>query len=178
MAKFITGRAMLAQTYFAGKWHTLHNQLFLDDDNRLYFVPRYFVTDGYTIPKSLALLGGGKMEWDIRPAIQHDFECKYHKIFRLKKELTLEELRKTNILRDITKNGITITVCENIEAEFLEIIDSTFNQANSRFKRSLKALDNMKNWRINMMRFAVNFNIGWIFGKKELEIGKIYKDYI
>ncbi len=176
MVKFITGKAVLAQDEFLDNWITLHNQLFQDKDGNLYFVPRFFKTDGYTIPNYLAFIGGSKMEYDLRPAIQHDFECKYHKVIMVTK--TLDELIDENYVKEITKNDTKITICEDIPIEYLKVKDTTFNQANNRFKRALKSLGQIKPWRINLMRFAVNFNISWAFSKKELELEKFYKTTI
>lgn len=177
MAEFITGKAVLAQSDENGEWFTLHNQLFQDSDGGLYFVPRYFMTDGYTIPKTLAFIGGSKMEWDIRPAILHDFECKYHKVLRIK-GISLNNLRTQGYLREIVKEGIRITVCENLPVEYLVLEDTTFNKANCRFKRGLDALGSIKSWRVNMMRFAVNFNVGWIWSKKEFDFSRIYRGLV
>lgn len=176
MGSFITGQAFLGQDEYGLCWYTLHNQLYLDDDGELYFIPRYFETDGYTIPKCLAVLGGDKMEWDIRPAIQHDFECRYHKAVKV--VLSLNELRKKGIIREIEKENKNITICENIALEYLKTEDVNFNQANNRFKRTLKASKNIKTWRVNMMRFAVNFNLSWVWSIDTLDMNKFYKEMI
>ena len=177
MAEYITGKAVLAQSDENGEWFTLHNQLFLDNNSKLYYVPRYFMTDGYTIPKALAFIGGSKMEWDIRPAILHDFECRYHKVLRVQ-GVSINDLRERGYLREIDKNGVKITVCENLPVEYLVLEDTTFNRANCRFKRGLQALGSVKPWRVDMMRFAVNFNVSWIWSKKEFDFSKIYRGLV
>ena len=58
MGNFITGKAEVKQSDINGKWYTSHNQLYQDDDGVLYLVPRNYQTDGYTIPRWLAWLGG------------------------------------------------------------------------------------------------------------------------
>ncbi len=176
MGKFITGKALIKQSDIDGIWYTLHNQLYQDDDKRLLFVPRFFLTDGYTINNLLAPLAGGKMQWDIRPSVEHDIECKYHCVIEVK--VTLDFLIASGIVRDIEKDGKKITVCENIPIEYLSVEKTTFNQTNCRFKRMMKAVGCIKNWRINMMRFAVNFNIGWLFTKNELKLENLYKEFI
>lgn len=175
MAIFITGKAVLGQDDKQEKWITLHNQLFADDDYNIYYVPRYFQTDGYSIPKCLTTIGGSKMEYDIRPAIQHDFECKYHKAIKVK--ISFSQLKQKGLVREIEKNGILLTICENIPLEYLEVVNVNFSQANNRFKRGLKAVGLTKA-RINMMHFAVYFNFGWLFSKKELDLEKLYKEKI
>lgn len=175
MSDFVTYKSAIGQDEKPGEWFTLHNQLFIDDDGELYFVPRYFITDGFTIPKCLACLGGSKMEWDIRPAVQHDFECKYHKALRV--NVPFWTLKQEGLIREIQKDGRAIIICEDIPLKYLDVIDVTFSEANNRFKRALKAV-NIKPWRVNMMRFAVNFNIPWLWSKKELDVNKFYKEKI
>lgn len=178
---FITDFAELGQTAEPNYWYTKHNQLFKDQDGVIYLVPRYFITDGYTIPDWIAWLGGGKMKWDTRPAIGHDFDCKFHQCIRV--ILTEEELRRRRFLRTHKKqfgdDTYLITVCDDIPIDYLAIEPVTFNQANSKFKRMMKATGNIKNWRINLMRAAVNLNIGWLkSGKEKIDLNKIYKGYI
>ncbi len=81
-------------------------------------------------------------------------------------------------LREISKDGKAITVCENLPLNYLSIENTTFNKANSRFKRALKSLNTIKAWRVNMMRFAVNFNLGWLWSEKELQTNGFYRRLI
>lgn len=174
--KFLTGKAVVKQSEKDGLFYTCHNQLYEDYNGELIFVPRLFETDGYTINNNLAFIGGGKMQWDIRPAIGHDFECKYHKYIKVC--CSISELKSMNILRTIEKNGETINICENIPTEYLKLMKTSFNESNSRFKRMMKAVDCIKNWRINMMRIAVNFNLNWFFIHNCLYLDKLYKETI
>lgn len=179
--RFLTYFSEMGQTPKPNIWATLHNQLFKDDDGVIYLVPRYFLTDSYTIPDWLCWLGGGKMKWDNRPAIGHDFDCKYHQTIKVC--LSEDELRQKGILRHHTKlidgDTIVIPVCEDIPIEYLCVERVTFNQANSKFKRMMLATNNIKKWRANLMRFAVNFNIGWLnSGKEKIDLNKIYKGCI
>lgn len=179
--KFLTYFSEMGQTAEPNIWITLHNQLYKDQDGAIYLVPRYFLSDSYTIPDWLAWLGGGKMKWDNRPAIGHDFDCKFHQCIKV--HLTENELREKGILRHHTKvigdEYFVIPVCEDIPIEFLSIEPVTFNQANSKFKRMMLATENLKKWRVNLMRFAVNFNIGWLkSGKEKIDLNRIYKGYI
>ena len=95
---FLTGKSRFEQTDIEGIWKTLDNQLYLDEDNTLYLVPRYFLTDGYTIPNWIAWLGGSKMQWDTRCSTQHDFECKFHKIIIV--NLSIAQLKKMKFLKE------------------------------------------------------------------------------
>lgn len=179
--KFLTYFTEIGQTAEPNYFCTKHNQLFLDENGAIYLVPRFFMTDGYTIPDWIAWLGGGKMKWDIRPAIGHDFECKYHQCIRVL--LTEKELREQGYLRHKKKilgdNTYFIPICEDIPIRHLGIENVTFNQANSRFKRMMKATGNLKTWRINLMRCAVNFNIGWLkSGKEKIDLSKIYREVV
>jgi len=174
LGRFITGKAATEQSDKDGLWYTLHNQLFMDEDGQLYLVPRNFKTDGYTIPLWIAWLGGGKMQWDIRPAIEHDFECKFHQEILVK--LTIYELMQKGLIRNKTVDDRGILICENIPAEYLELRKVNFSQVNGKFKRMMKATNCIKSWRINMMRFCVNFNPGWIATRNNsFDLANIYK---
>lgn len=172
---FLTAKAEMEQTDKTGIWQTLHNQLYWDEDGEIYLVPRYYLTDGYTIPLWLAPLGGGKMQWDVRCAIQHDFECQYHQELVVK--LSLAQLCAEKFLRNhITAENKVLIVCRDIPSEFLEVRDTNFKKVNDKFKRMMKATNSLRPWRINLMRFAVNFNIGWLSsGKKSINLNKLYR---
>ena len=179
--EFLTYFTEVAQTAEPNYWITKHNQLFKDEDGSIYLVPRFFITDGYTIPDWIAWLGGGRMKWDIRPAIGHDFDCHYHQ--SIKVHLTKKELIDKGYLRSYKKcfgdEWKLITICDEIPIEYLSIESVTFNQANSKFKRMMKATENIKKWRINLMRAAVNLNINWLkSGKVKIDLTKIYKEVI
>ena len=176
MGKFLTGKAVIKQSEKDGLYYTLHNQLYEDDNKELIYIPRFFTTDGYTINNILAPIAGGKMQWDIRASIGHDFECKYHKYIKIC--ASVFDLKSMGMLKTIEKNGEIINICENIPIECLTLQKTSFNQTNSRFKRMMKATNCIKSWRINMMRLAVNFNIGWLWNKKEIDLEKIYKELI
>lgn len=179
--EFLTAKTIMCQGCEEEMAYTLHNQLFQDSDGTIYLVPRYFETDGYTIPCWLAWLGGSKKRYDLRPAIGHDFDCKYHQTIVV--NLTKEQLQKKGLLYHKEKKlgGVTyvIPVCDDIPIKYLTVKKITFNQANSKFKRMMKATNQIKAWRVVMMRCAVNFNIGWLFsGKSEINLENIYKNVI
>lgn len=176
MGTFLTARAAVKQTAEDGIWQTLHNQLYMDDDGQLYLVPRYYETDGYTIPLWIAWLGGGKMEWDIRPSTAHDFECQYHQELIVTISKTL--LKQKGFLRKhITENKEEVWICEDIPIEFLKVRNTTFKKVNAKFYRMMLAASDIKNWRAKMMFYAVHLNIGWLnSGKKPFDLGKIYKN--
>jgi len=172
---FLTAKAEMEQTEKDGIWRTLHNQLFMDVDGQIYLVPRNYLTDGYTIPSWIAWLGGGKMQWDIRPSIGHDFECQYHQELVVK--LKLEELSQKGFLRNhTTPDNKVILVCDNIPAEFLELRNTTFKNVNAKFLRMMQATRAIKAWRSKLMFGAVHLNVGWLAsGKKPFDLSKIYQ---
>ena len=175
MGIFLTAKAEIVQADKAGIWQTSHNQLFMDDDKQIYLVPRHYFTDGYTIPTPVAMLGGEKLEFDIRPSTGHDFECQYHQELAIK--LTKDELWQQGFLR-IHKNEYNeeLMVCDDIPLEFLDLRSTTFTKANAKFLRMMQSTNAIKKWRASMMFVAVHLNIGWLFsGKKPFNINNIYK---
>lgn len=174
MGYFLTDRAEMQQSNIDGKWITEHNQLYIDYDCTIYLTPRNYISDGYTIPNWIAWLGGGKMQWDIRPSLQHDIECQYHQGIIV--NLSIEELQEKQLLYFDIDEDNKFMRCKDIPQEYLIIKDLTFKQVNDKFKRAMEATQSIKQWRINAMRFAVNLNVGWLSsGKKKLSLEKIYK---
>lgn len=174
--RFLTSMAVIRQSEKDGMFYTCHNQLYEDYNGELILVPELFETDGYTIHDFFVLICGGRMQWDIRPAIGHDFECKYHHYIKVC--CSVEELKDKNILKTKEKNGEIINICENIPIENLKSVKTSFNETNLRFKRMMKSTGTIKNWRINMMRIAVNFNLSWFFVQHCLDLNKLYKERI
>lgn len=169
--KFLTSSARIEQTTKPGIWRTIDNQLFQDIDNSIYLVPRYYKTDNYTIPDWLAWLGGGKAKWDVRPSHFHDFGCQYHALIKVL--LTKEQLEQKRLLR-IKDNKI---VCENIPVKYLKVVKKNKWFIDCFFKRMMKVANNIPNWRVNLMRTAVFFNIGWLSNYYvEIDLNNIYKD--
>lgn len=172
MGKFLTAHSRLEQLYYPEKWKLIDNQLYKDDDGKIYLCPRNYITDGFTIPSCLAVVAGSKMKYDTRASSQHDFECSYHKVILV--NMSEDELRFSGLLHP--SNGII--VCENIPLKFLTIKDTTFRKTNARFVRMLQCVNNIPEWRRILIGNAVNLNIGWIFSKHSLDISKIYEvDY-
>ena len=177
--RFLTYFTELMQTPEPNYWITKHNQLFQDNNGDIILVPRYFITDGYTIPEWIAWLAGGRMKYDIRSAIGHDLECKFH--YYIKVHLTEKELWDKGFLKlhkkTLGNDTFLIPICEDIPIEYLSIELTTFNETNSRFKRMMSASGLIKKWRVNLMRFGVNFNFNWfIEGRKDLDLNKLYKE--
>ena len=159
-------------TIISSTYVTIPFQLYKDDDGVIYLAPRHTLTDGYTIPAIFHCIVGGKFEHDIRCAIQHDWECYYHK--KIVVNMTEYELRKHRFLK--YKSGMWI--CENIPLELLTISDTTFTETNKRFMRMLKSLFNIPKVKAELIGLAVNFNIGWLREPVKLHPERLYRiDY-
>ena len=177
--KFLTYQTELRKSNSHFEWDTLHNQLFQDYDGTIYLVPRYFQTDGYTIPLIVTPIAGDRMEYDIRPAVQHDWECKYR--FALVVTLTEYELRQKRLLHTIVKHidgqDIAIDVCEDIPVKYLKVVPTTFVKTIRRFQRCLECISDMDNYHKKMIGNAVFLNIGWLINKPyKFNILNLYKN--
>ena len=172
MGKFLTSYSRLQQTGYPEKWKLIDNQLYKDDDGTIYLCPRNYITDGFTIPKTLQIVAGSKMEYDTRASSQHDFECSYHKVIII--DATENKLRRMKLLH--VANGMD--VCEDIPIDLLKIKDTTFKKTNDRFIRMLASVNNIPNWRRFLIGHAVSLNASWLIVKHELDVNLIYKvDY-
>ena len=172
MGKFLTSHSRIEQLDIPGKWKLIDNQLYKDDDGIIYLCPRNLITDGFTIPNILAAIAGGKMQWDTRASSEHDFECYYHLVLIV--NMTEYELRRDGYLH--IHNDLQ--VCENIPLEFLTLKTTTFNETNNRFLRMLQSLNSISSWRAKLLRFGVNFNVGWIIEPHIFDEDYIYEvDY-
>lgn len=173
MAKMLTGAARIEQIS-ASLWSTIDNQLAELDSGRIILAPRKLMTDNNTNPF-------GKNDLcDVRAAHFHDLGCRYHKLIYV--NLTVEELKQKMYLRIHKKRTkdktYDIWVCDDIPLNHLSIEDAGFRQCNSIFKELLLACK-VGNILSNTMRFAVNFNLGWLFSANaKLDTNKIYKDFI
>lgn len=169
MGFFITGATLNKQDLTEdGKYIALNNQLYMDNDGTIYLCPRGQIYDGYTIPRWLAPLAGGHFTWDLRCCREHDLNCATHQ--EIVVNLSLTQLKLKRFLYTYENE----VYCHDIPKEFLTVRDISFNNTNSKFKRMMKSTS-LSPWRINMMRFAVNFNIGWLFsGKDKINLEDIY----
>lgn len=176
LGRFITGKAVIEQENNGSKWYTLHNQLFIDEDDQIYLVPRNCETDGYTYPT------GGRTQWDIRPAIGHDFECRFHQ--ELKVKISFYELCKQGYICNRMVDDKGILICRNIPEEYLELRNTTFLKTNAKFRRMMKAAG-LNPFITNVMYMGVHLNVGWLSWllkkwfkdePKYFDISKIYKE--
>lgn len=167
---FLTSKSRLEQSNEDGKWFLIDNELFMDNDGSIYLAPRYYKTDNYTIPSWVAWIAGDKAEFDVRPAHQHDVNCTYHK--KIKVKLSIAQLRKMNFLR----GHKDLVVCEDIPIQYLEVLPCSKTEADNRFKRMMIATGCITNFRANLLRAGVFFNVGWWLEKpKELNLNCLYK---
>lgn len=159
------------------KYILLDNSIYWDDDGSLYLVPRNYKSDGYTIPNWIAWLGGGKMEYDLRPAHFHDFICQYHAAIKISK-VNLTTLRKRRLIRSHYNQDTQhwLTIAEDIPVKYLDYVHFTKWEADCIFKRIMKSTKTIPAWRVGLMRFGVFFNINWCrSGKKDYDFSKCYK---
>lgn len=156
---FLTSFTITEQTDKRKIWTPLNNQLWMDIDGSISLTPKYENFDGFTIPEALHLIAGTNFEWDTRVCRQHDFNCKYHKNIKVK--LTLRELKQMGYLHDDYLDTKPLIVCENIPIQYLEITDISFKETNEKFRRMLKAVKTVPDWRISMMTKAVYLNLNW-----------------
>lgn len=174
---FLTAESRLVHSSVNKKKYILYDNLvYWDNDGTLYLVPRNYVSDGYTIPNWIAWLGGGKMEYDLRPAHVHDFICQYHAAIKIK--VGIATLRHNNILRQHydKREGRWLAICDDVPVEWLEYVPFTKWECDCLFKRLMKATGNLSAYRVNLMRIGVFFNIGWLrSGKKKYDLARCYE---
>lgn len=173
MGAIITHNARLEQVK-TRLWMTLDNQLFILNSNRVILAPRKLITDNNTNPF------GDNDLCDVRASHFHDLGCRYHSLIYV--NLTPDELKEKLYLRVHKKRSAGLSkdiwVCDDIPLHHLSVEEVSFNEVNRIFKEILLAC-NADKALSNIMRFAVNFNIGWLFsGKQKLDTEKIYKDFI
>ena len=71
-----------------------------------------------------------------------------------------------------------IDVCKDIPIEYLSIVNIGFNDTNNLLKEAMKD-SNIPNRYCSLYRFAVNFNLNWLFtGKDKIDLNKLYKNKI
>ena len=166
---FLTGKSRLEQTNDDGIWMLLDNELYMDKNGIISLVPRYFLTDNYTIPNWIAWLGGGKSQWDVRPAHQHDLICRFKQ--KIKVNLSLCQLRSKKLLKEKNK----LLVCDDIPVKYLELVTMSKTEADKMFKQMLLDTNCISKTRANILSIGVFFNIGWYLSKDEkFDMNKIY----
>ena len=162
---WLTDKSPILQSNIPNKVETLYNQLYYHEGNT-YLIPRGLITDNYTIP-----FGINKSKWDARPSHLHDIGCKFHQVILV--ELPLHVITE-RYLKDIDNH----TICIDIPKEFLKVVDIKFNDCNNLLRDGMKDL-NIPPHVYNLYRFAVNFNINWLFtGKNNINLDSLYKSNI
>ena len=173
MGTFITSESVFKDTGVPGVKCAVINQLYCDDNGDLCLAPRNQWTDGYTIPRWLAWLAGGKLEQDLRAPRQHDLEC-----------TTQQVLLVNQSLHNLKLNGYLFkydnkVYCYDLPLSYLTVKKTGFLETNKRFKRMLKTLK-LPIWKIWLYYIGVHFNLSWFFNKlfkkvKPIDMKKIYK---
>lgn len=173
MTKVLTYKSRLEQIK-PRLWQLTDNELFLLKNGRIVIAPRKLETDNNTNP-----FGDNDIA-DVRASHIHDLGCKYHELIYV--NLTEGELKEKGLLRVHLKRSknahCEIWVCDDIPIEFLSVEKVGFNEINKIFKEILLACNTGK-CLANIMRFAINFNIKWLFsGKQSIDLKKVYHDLI
>lgn len=143
---------------------TIFNNLFLDDDCTLYYIPKNYIKDDFTNPFS------DNAKWKSDAADLHDIACDFHALIKV--NLTIEELEAKKYLKEV--DGYLY--CCDIPTEYLEVVFVTKWEADCMFKRAMKASGCINGLTIGLYRTGVFFNVGWL-GRRELiklkSIGKL-----
>ena len=170
--RFITAKSRIEQTE-DGYWRTIDNELYCDEDGKIYITPRYLWTDGYTFPGLVMAILGDKNFYDARPAHGHDICCRFHEVIEV--ELTVAQLKEKGYLR-VTKTSGKV-ICENIPMEYLSIKKVSKTWTDNFLFRMMKACEVPVVQRV-LIRFGVFFNLNWWLktGRKSLFEYEIYED--
>ena len=173
MGMFITDKARIQQVDKLGYWKTIDNELYLDDNGELLLTPRYFWSDGYTFPTWVMPIIGDKHKFDVRPAHEHDLNCRFHEKITVK--LSITALKIKGYIRE--HDGMLI--CEDIPMEYLKIKRISKKEADDYFNSMMKSCGIPK-WVRLVLRFGVIFNLNWYFrtGKRSISSYNIYEEDI
>lgn len=173
MGRFITAKSRIQQVDIPGYWKTLDNELYLDDDGKLYLVPRYFYSDGYTFPGLIMALLGDKHFFDVRPAHGHDLGCRFHEVIEVSLSLTQLKLKGYLRLHE------DMVVLDDVPLEYLNVVKKKKTWVDDFFKRMMIACNIPKD-KVNIIRFGVFFNLNWYLktGKKSILEYDIYNEDI
>lgn len=173
MGRFITAKSRIQQVDIPGYWKTLDNELYLDDDGKLYLVPRYFYSDGYTFPGLIMALLGDKHFFDVRPAHGHDLGCRFHEVIEVSLSLTQLKLKGYLRLHE------DMVILDDVPLEYLNVVKKKKTWVDNFFKRMMIACNIPKD-KVNIIRFGVFFNLNWYLktGKKSILEYDIYNEDI
>ena len=173
MGTFITGESVFKDTGIPGIKCAVINQIYYDDNCEMYLAPRNQWTDGYTIPRWLAWLAGGKLEQDLRAPRQHDLECISHQVLLVNK--SIHTLKKEGYLFRYDNE----VYCYDLPISYLTVKKTSFIETNKRFKRMLETLK-LPKWKIWLYYIGVHLNVGWFLDKllkkvKPIDLKMVYK---
>lgn len=164
---WLTDKSPILQSNIPNKVETINNQIYYDKGNA-YLIPRGTLTDNYTIP-----LGINKSKWDVRPSHLHDIACKYHQLILV--NLSINTI-VDNYIDTIDIDDKEVDICRDIPIEYLSVINVDFKTTNDLLKGAMEDVGIPKKY-CRLYRFAVNFNINWLFtGKYSIDLNNIYKN--
>lgn len=165
MGKFLTSSSEAKQLPIKGMYKLSHNELFKDDDGKIYLAWKGFQTDQFTWINAC--------NWDTRCAHIHDVGCKYHQVVEVL--LNDHQLCQKGLLRMV--NGEVI--CKDIPVHYLRVKNVSGNWINNLFYRMLKSADSPKTPKYVQLlyRAGVALNFGWFkTGKEKIDLHKIYDE--
>lgn len=176
MGRFLTGKARLQQTERVRYWKLLDNEVYKDNDGKLYLAPRNMWTDNYTIPLFVSWIAGSPVDFDTRCAHEHDGLCYSHKALLI--YLTEKELIDKGYLKFSDKHGMW--VCEDIPPKYLYVEKVSKFAANNLLYSCMEAANVPFINRI-IIRIGVCFNLNWFIDKWlgkifDLDLEKVYDE--
>lgn len=165
MGKFLTTSSAIEQTNKKGIYTLLGNELYKDDDGRIYLAWRGFRSDNFTWINS--------SDWDIRCSHGHDVGCKYHQVVEVL--LTEHELKQRWFIRYYGDH----VYCVDIPKEYLKVKDVSGNWINNLFFRMLRDANSplTPKWIQYLYRAGVALNLNWFrTGKTKINLDKLYDE--
>lgn len=170
VTRFLTDSPCL--TYWKKDLYLLRDNVIFRKDNKIYLVPRGFITDFYSIPNWIATPVGDSAGRDQRPALLHDFICAYHSAIVVK--LSEQQLEKLGYLYKEYDSLLEekVTKCKDIPQYYLELVPFTKVEANNILYDGMKSL--MVDKAIPI-RLGVAFNFNWYITKNTYNWDRLYK---
>lgn len=174
MGLFLTSKSRILQVDNEGHWKLCDNEIYMTNSGEILITPRYFWTDGYTIPSIFIPIIGDKNKYDTRPAHAHDLFCRFHQ--RIRVNLSLAQLKRLGFLHYHPKKEIV--VCEDIPKFYLQVLPIEKHDCDNLLKEMMISCK-IKNIVCKIIRFGVNFNMNWKkTGKRDINTYDFYHEDI
>lgn len=172
--KPLTYKSRIQQIGDTNKFFLIDNEIF-ETVSGIIISPRYLLTDNITFINNTFV--------DVRASHPHDIGCATRKL--ITSDLSEDDLidmgllylnekateRERRFLETLKKEGkyngdtnVSVYVCDDIPADYINIIDVSFSEINQYFKQMLKCTG-VNPCVANTMGAAVYLNAGWLFKK-------------